>query len=441
MLIIILYSAALLLFVASATILWRTPKREDMSAEQQSIIFLQAIIGTLMCLTAIVIKIANFFLASGIPSDDPSALFIFMCVVNTAYLIARRYKVDGSLASYASVRVQTRLLLFVVFFQFVVIGSVGTMTYFYSQADEAALDEARGGLYAIADSRAAHLAGLITDSKAVVEAYASDSGIAACLASIDSDKMICDEQELSEAIATSFKENPTLKLGVVLDKNGIVVGSSDKSLLGQDWSATREFTEHASGGYHSDIMPLTSGDNTQSEVVISRSVVVNGVFLGVVVAHIAPDEYFAVVENRINLGDTGESMVINSQGELLSPRRFTNELFTIMDTPDADKCINDFADNTIETAEGVEVRERDNSPIMFTNKAGRTIIAATSIVEGAVGKIKWCVSVEMGEDEIRAPLRARFIKTTASAIISLVILIVALTKVFDYFFYRLHGKE
>ena len=101
MLIIILYSAALLLFVASATILWRTPKREDMSAEQQSIIFLQAIIGTLMCLTAIVIKIANFFLASGIPSDDPSALFIFMCVVNTAYLIARRYKVDGSLASYA----------------------------------------------------------------------------------------------------------------------------------------------------------------------------------------------------------------------------------------------------------------------------------------------------------------------------------------------------
>jgi len=146
-----------------------------------------------------------------------------------------------------------------------------------------------------------------------------------------------------------------------------------------------------------------------------------------------------VLQDRTNLGDTGESFLVNGNkdGELMTPRRFDNQIFiNLGGQPDVDACISDFKNFTQESPSGLQITPHESPVLSFANKFGREIFGTRAIVSG-LNKADWCVIVEMGQNELKNPLQTQLLKAAIVVIVVLVVLTILFLWVFDFLFRKL----
>ncbi|MBA7615937.1 hypothetical protein ES703_23227 [subsurface metagenome] len=113
----------------------------------------------------------------------------------------------------------------------------------------------------------------------------------------------------------------------VIDKNGKIAASSDRSKIGLDRSTDSYFLGGKKGPYIKDAYY----SKTMAEKCLVFSAPIEdsntGEFLGVIVAKIKMDMLNEITTDRIGLGETGELYLVNKYGYLITPSRFRKDVF------------------------------------------------------------------------------------------------------------------
>lgn len=329
------------------------------------------------------------------------------------------------------------ITIFILFIEFIILGSSWTAFYFYQKSGDIVLNQYKDYLYAIANSRSSHISTLVSDYKNKILADSTiNLGIINCLNDIELENGNCSKEQLAEIIRARMESKIYSTYFItILDKNGQVIVSTDSSFTGQDWSSQPAFINRTNEGYISNI--FYDDKYNRQGIEISHPIIKNNNYLGVWVVRERPDSIYSVLQDRTNLGDTGEAILIDKDGTILSPQRFTDEIFIKTDDLNAAGCKDDFDKYVVETPTSLTVDKPNFSIAEYTNKFGRSILGAHVVVEGPTKGLKWCVLVEIGKEEALS----NFNKDLSEAAIFSLIIIIALACIFiftfDLFFKKL----
>ncbi len=108
------------------------------------------------------------------------------------------------------------------------------------------------------------------------------------------------------------------------NKNGIVVASTDQASVGSDKIADQMFLGTRELSCVRDVhISKTTGAPALD---IAASVLLNGKYLGIVVACIYPKDLFKITLDITSLGETGEIYLINKDGYMISPSRLKDDV-------------------------------------------------------------------------------------------------------------------
>ena len=181
----------------------------------------------------------------------------------------------------------------------------------------------------------------------------------------------------------------------ILDRNGIVVASSEPSDIGKDKSGNLYFLEGKKGVFIKDA--YTS--QTRRVASISFSAPVYGGsdinWLGVVVSRMRMTAIDKILEENTELGETGEMYLINRNGYMITPSRFMKDTFLKLkvDTENSRTALEHFTD-----LRGKHVEHKSS---VFMNYRGISILGAHAIIP----EMRWCLLAEIDESEALAPLK------------------------------------
>ena len=113
----------------------------------------------------------------------------------------------------------------------------------------------------------------------------------------------------------------------VIDKEGVIIASSEEIDIGKDKSGDPYFLGAKEGAFVKDA--YFSQDRKINSIAFSAPVLDdnNKEFLGVIVIMYSMDGLDEVTTDRTGLGDTGEIYLINKDGYMITPLRFVNDTF------------------------------------------------------------------------------------------------------------------
>jgi len=121
--------------------------------------------------------------------------------------------------------------------------------------------------------------------------------------------------------------NPSIYEFLLLDKQGIVVASSNEANIGLDKSTDAYFLGGKLGVYIKDAYILESVGEpliTLSAPCLSSK---GNQLLGVIAARVKLNDLYNIVAHEIGLGKTGEVYIVNKYGFMISPSRFRDDTF------------------------------------------------------------------------------------------------------------------
>ena len=121
--------------------------------------------------------------------------------------------------------------------------------------------------------------------------------------------------------------NPAIYEFLLLDEKGLVVAASRDASIGQDKSADVIFIEGKTGVYIKDAYLL--GKDKIPLIAVSAPLFDSktGKFLGVLGARVTLDRLNQIMTDRIGLGQSGETFIVNKYGYLITPSRFIEDAF------------------------------------------------------------------------------------------------------------------
>ena len=363
------------------------------------------------------------------------AIFFIIVVVNLLDIVKILWHINNGEKHRSEKSVTTTI--FILFIEFIILGSSWTALYFYQKSGDIVLNQFKDYLYAVANSRSSHIGTLILDYRNKTLADSTlNFGMTNCLEDIESNGGECNKEQLDAIIKERLNSAMDAAYFIaILDKNGKVLSSTDNSLVGEDWSSKPAFINRTDNGYFSDI--FNDEKYNQQAIETSHPIVKNGNFLGVWIVRENPSSIYDVLQDRTNLGDTGEAILVSSEGLVLSPQRFTNDIFIKMDNSNITGCKDDFDKYVIETPTSLTVDKHDFSIAEYTNKYGRSILGAHVVVAGPTKGLKWCVLVEIGKDEALANFNKDLLEAMILSLIVMIIFTCIFILAFELFFRKL----
>jgi len=202
-------------------------------------------------------------------------------------------------------------------------------------------------LMTAAKSRADHIETVLKEHKDTVELLANDILLKNSLKSTvnnipdlkDTKETLADMaiEELKEA----FKTEEHIYEIFILNPNGKIIISTDRSNIGLDRSEDTYFKEGKKGTYIKDA--YFSETTKKNSIAIATPILDNEdkQFLGVFVSQLELTGLYKITTDRTGLGQTGEIYLINKNGYMISPSRFANETFLKqkVDTVNARHCM------------------------------------------------------------------------------------------------------
>ena len=208
--------------------------------------------------------------------------------------------------------------LFVIFA--IVGGIVGTSTQLYSSN----LIRARAYSYlsSISHARTKHIHTFLEDQKETALILAAASVYLDFLSEPrGSAEYPVIKEKIDRRLERTRVADPHIVETFIIDKNGVVIASSDPSREGTNESENSYFTEGRKGVFIQNM--LLSG--TTGMVTYAVAAPVTGEqqkFLGISVLRYEPSKLYAITESDDGLGETEESFLINRDGFFLTPPQF-----------------------------------------------------------------------------------------------------------------------
>jgi PAS domain S-box-containing protein len=140
------------------------------------------------------------------------------------------------------------------------------------------------------------------------------------------DMAVSFEKTMRRLTATK-DANPSIYEFLLLDKQGQVVASSNALNIGLDKSTDAFFLGGRAGVYIKDA--YFSESTKTSLIAVSAPCLSSegNQLLGVIVARVKLDDLNNIVANIENLGNTGETYIINKYGFMITPSRFMEDTF------------------------------------------------------------------------------------------------------------------
>ncbi|MBN2455117.1 MAG: PAS domain S-box protein, partial [Sedimentisphaerales bacterium] len=182
----------------------------------------------------------------------------------------------------------------------------------------------------------------------------------------------------------------------VLNTDGKIVASSDRSKIGLDRASDAYFLGAKSGPYIKDA--YYSATTKQESMAVSAPVSDSktGKFLGVIAARVTLNVLNEITTDTTGLGKTGEIYLVNKYGYMITPSRFIKDTFLKqkVDTQNTRDCFEDIKKF------GRKVHEHKAS--LFADSRGVKVLG----IHDHISRMQWCLCAEIDEKEALEPLAA-----------------------------------
>ncbi|MFH1207814.1 MAG: cache and HAMP domain-containing protein [Patescibacteria group bacterium] len=251
----------------------------------------------------------------------------------------------------------------------------------------------------IINERSEHIETYLSEIKNFTKLTASDEYISGCLSENGHAANPCSNNELSiYLLKNKFSLIDNLIEIYILDSNGTLIASSFlNTSLGGDLSKSEEFLNGRSLPYIPGAY-LNSTNASEVDINVAVPITNNTKVIGVAVSRFRLNKISDIVTDSRALGETGESYLINKEGQRLTTGRFTNQaLFERVSNPNTTNCSADLKKYSTGTN---DVESHDEKLTRFKNSNNNIIIGGYGYVESQ----QWCFLVEMMEDEVTKPV-------------------------------------
>jgi PAS domain S-box-containing protein len=196
-------------------------------------------------------------------------------------------------------------------------------------------------LYSSGRARAEHVITFIKDQKTTSNILAAASVYRDFLKDTSTSTTYKNvKQKIDDRLLRTIETDPSIFEAFLLDKNGKIVASSDKTQEGKDKSQDLYFINAKEDVYLKDVY----ASDTVNKLVYTISSPIkdnDGTLLGISVLRYLADNLYSIVINENGLGDTEENFLINGDRFLITPTRFldkTNVLKKQINTENANNC-------------------------------------------------------------------------------------------------------
>ena len=245
-----------------------------------------------------------------------------------------------------------------------------------------------------ADSRTNHVVTLLQAEKESVGQMAESIVIKRLLQAktgeSDFDQKLAD---VSERLENTVKVGEYVESILVLDKNGMIIASSNKEDIGTDKSGDPHFFEAKKEIFIKDA--YFSSDRNSSGMDFSAPIFDNeGKFLGVVVERVSTKSLNQITTDRTGFGETGEVYIVNKYGYMITPSRFQKDTFLKqrVDTENAKNCF-----STETTTEGYYTGYK---PAAVSNGYRKVqVVGAWAYIP----EMQWCLLAEIDKTQAFDP--------------------------------------
>jgi hypothetical protein len=205
-------------------------------------------------------------------------------------------------------------------------------------------------------------------------------------------KMAATHKELSNEKLRAIKDSSeTFSEAFIIDSSGKIIASSDLSMIGKDKSDNIYFIEGKKGIYIKDVHYSTERNEPSMDVAIPQG---EG---NVLVARIDVNVLSKIVLDRIGLGETGETYLINKESYMATSSRFFSKKETFLkkkiDTINSRHCLEGL--NQLELHE--EGKHIGHEAIeLYLDYRGEKVFGAHAYVP----EMKWCLLAKIDKNEI-----------------------------------------
>ncbi|RZN36707.1 MAG: HAMP domain-containing protein [Methanosarcinales archaeon] len=283
-------------------------------------------------------------------------------------------------------KIQTRVLA-VLIITILITGAVGIIaSNVVSRA--IAEDVICNHLVTTVQSRANHIETFLDMNKQKVERTANGAIIRDLLTTdVDDDCYVAQYERVTARLHALAATDDTICEILLLNRNGTVVASTDESIVGSDKSSEDIFLEGRKQTYVGDVHACKN--TGKSVMLFSAPVIKNAEMVGVIVTSIRMDDLDAITTDRTGLGETGEIYILNMDGYMITPSRFTSDTFL------KQKVATGHLGDTPENLKNIGEGEYGHELITCKNYLGTNVIRTHT----HINELGWTVVAEMSEEE------------------------------------------
>ncbi|MEK6958918.1 MAG: PAS domain S-box protein [archaeon] len=267
--------------------------------------------------------------------------------------------------------------------------------YLYSQQSVILMDSADQYIKLISDSKASQIVAWIDSLEENFRVNADSIVFQDYLEMTPGDLMEGEKFSRMEQRINSLMTLPSMDHIIIINTSGKIVGSSDKELIGQDYSQNELFLRSKSSIKKTG--PVV-GRKGLPVLRITGPIVSSNThkFIGVFLMEISMQTANDILADKVGLGKTGEVFMTDGQGTLISPLTgySTNDILAKkIEIESVEDCINDYA---IKAVPGNPISPHEEPIVAETDFLDTPVFTTHSYAP----EMGWCVIAQISRQEI-----------------------------------------
>jgi two-component system sensor histidine kinase/response regulator len=261
---------------------------------------------------------------------------------------------------------------------------------FYTMSRDNLTEAISAHLVTTAQSRAHHIESVLDKKLETLRLVSSRTQLRLSLEDYGKKRNIEDKAKMARILRDAKSSVSGLGDIFIMDLGGEVIVSTDETLDGKNYSGEIFFIQGEKG----DNLFLLPVEDNDASIYLSGPLLLENKLLGVLVIISSADDIFSVTLDRTGLGKTGEVYLVNKDGYMITPSRFTeNVLF--MQKVDTRGTRRGFED-----IEKFGDKEHPHEPLVYADYRGIRVLG----VNDHISKTEWILLAEIDERQALAPL-------------------------------------
>ncbi len=292
-------------------------------------------------------------------------------------------------------KIKTTITL--VFITSLMIASISGLYLFYLNAEAVLEERTYKHLESVTESRAHHIETFLDDRQMKVDLMATSLVYRDLLNASRKDADYAVKYETAnKRLQIMVDADSEIFKSCILDKNGIVVASTDEESVGANKSTSDIFLKGREKTYINEISKCTLTD--KPDICISAPIKENNELLGVVVICSSIDKLNEITAEKSGLGLRGETYLVNREGYRITPSRSMNNTFMEqkVDSLNARNC----------RAHKHKEHVADEVTAVYRNYRGVNVLGTHAFIE----EMGWCLLAEIDEADVLGAQRAHLLE-------------------------------